>query len=79
MQDVLRRSTGGRTEGYVTYPQKGSLNMKKEKDDLIEVGDVEIQPLSDEDLESVASGTDSFNASACCSTVKNACCSETGD
>lgn len=53
--------------------------MKKENDDLLEVGDVEIQPLSDEDLESVVAGNSSYNASACCSTTKNACCSEVGD
>ncbi len=52
--------------------------MKKEQE-LVDVEELMIQPLSDEDLESVEAGNNSSNVStACCSTTKNACCSPTG-
>jgi len=40
------------------------------------IENVEVEALSDEDLESVAGGANSSNVqTACCSTTKNACCS----
>lgn len=50
--------------------------MEDERKDLA-AENVEVESLSDDDLETVAGGADSNVYSACCSVVANACCDAT--